>query len=118
MKELFSKKPKYYRLDKIDETGAHYRLIFGERSNGKTYAVKERILERYAKDRMQGALIRRWYDDFKGNRGQTMFDDMITTGVVERLFHGEYNTIIYKSRQWFLAYREKNEIKAVSETPF
>lgn len=118
MKELFTKKHKFYRLNKIDETGAHYRIIFGERSNGKTYAVKERILENYAKDRSQGALIRRWYDDFKGNRGQTMFEDMITSGVVERLFGEEYNTIIYRSRQWFLALREKNEIVAVSETPF
>ena len=38
---LFSKKEKsnYYSLDKILSKNAQYNLIFGERSNGKTYAV-------------------------------------------------------------------------------
>lgn len=119
MKDIFShKKSKFYRLNRIDETHAQYRIIFGERSNGKTYAVKERILENYAKSGKQGALVRRWYDDFKGRRGQTMFEDMISTGVVSRFFGDKFNAIIYKSSQWFLAKREKNVIKEVSETPF
>ena len=29
-------KYKYYTLDKIDSRNAHYNIIFGERSNGKT----------------------------------------------------------------------------------
>lgn len=34
----------YYRLDKINKFDTAYKMIVGERSNGKTYAVKERII--------------------------------------------------------------------------
>lgn len=38
---LKTKKPKYYRLKNILQKNATYNVMFGERSNGKTYAVQE-----------------------------------------------------------------------------
>ena len=35
---------KYYSLKKIMSENADYNIIIGERSNGKTYAVLEKIL--------------------------------------------------------------------------
>ena len=41
------KKPKYYRLKNILSKNATYNVMFGERSNGKTYAVQEYCLKKY-----------------------------------------------------------------------
>ena len=38
-------KQKYYRLDKIKKVDAQYKMLLGERSNGKSYAVKEDALQ-------------------------------------------------------------------------
>jgi len=35
----------YYDRTEIDKTGAAYRLIIGQRSNGKTYSVLKTIIE-------------------------------------------------------------------------
>ena len=40
-----SKEDEYYSLDRIKEFHAQYNLIFGKRSNGKTYAVLYEILK-------------------------------------------------------------------------
>ena len=33
---------KYYSLKRLDDTGATYRMAFGKRSDGKTYAGLEK----------------------------------------------------------------------------
>ena len=41
-----------YNLDKIDSIGARFNLIYGERSNGKSYQVKhKKAVEKYLKTR-------------------------------------------------------------------
>ena len=52
-----SNKSKFYSTKQIDDTKAEYRLILGERSNGKSYALKVKALENYAshdRDEVQG----------------------------------------------------------------
>ena len=110
---------KYYTTKKIDETNAHYRLIFGERSNGKTYACLSNIIENYAKTGKQGALIRRYEEDFKGVRGQTMLANHVKNGLVEKVTKGRWNNIIYRSRQWFFAkFDEELNKNVLDTTPF
>ena len=41
---------KFYDLKAILSKGAQYNMIFGERSNGKTYAVLKYALEKYVND--------------------------------------------------------------------
>ena len=57
---------KYYNTDKIDKHNATYNVIFGERSNGKTYALLLRSLKQYVKDGSQMAYVRRWKEDITG----------------------------------------------------
>ena len=45
------KKFKYYSLKNIQQKDATYNVIFGERSNGKTYAVLKQALENYKKNK-------------------------------------------------------------------
>ena len=102
MKEK-KEKIKYYSTENIDKTHAHYRMIYGERSNGKTYAVLSLIVENYIKNHKQGALIRRHQEDFKGKRGQQMFANHVANGLVKKLTKGKWDDITYRSSQWFLS---------------
>lgn len=84
---------KFYSLTPILQKEAQYNIIFGERSNGKTYAILKYILENYCKHGHQGALVRRWKEDFRGKRGQQMFDAIISDKLVSQLTNKKYETI-------------------------
>ena len=94
---------KYYSLKKIIAENADYNIIIGERSNGKTYAVLEKILNDYVKDGREGAYIRRWKDDIQGKRADTVFNALCENGTVNKLTNGEYETIIFARGAWHLA---------------
>lgn len=94
---------KYYSLKNILARKAQYNIIIGERSNGKTYAVEEYGLKKYVETGETMALIRRWKEDFRGKRGQHMFDALVSNDVVTKLTKGEFNTVQYYSGQWWLA---------------
>lgn len=112
-------KYEYYSLKRILEYGAKYNVIFGERSNGKTYAVQLYALEKYVKNGEQLALVRRYEEDFTGKRGVSMFNNIVTNGEVTRLTGGEYNNITYYASKWYLSYTDPETGKTTKdETPF
>ena len=108
---------KYYSLKKILQHNATYNVIFGERSNGKTFAVHEYGLKEFWEHGGQMAIIRRWQDDFIGKRGSTMFDGIVNAGVVERVTNGEWTGIYYFSSRWYLCRYEDGK-RITMETPF
>lgn len=110
-------KQKFYSLKNILSRNAKYNIIFGERSNGKTYSVKEYALEKYVKNGEQLAIVRRWNDDFTGKRGTQMFDDICENGVVSRLTGGEWTGIYYYGSRWYLCRFEDGK-RVVSEDVF
>lgn len=71
------KKSKFYSLDGILEKDADYNIIFGERSNGKTYAALEYAIRRYISIGEQSAYIRRWREDLRGKRAESLFANQI-----------------------------------------
>ena len=58
-------KQKFYNLSNLLKTESQYKMLLGERSNGKSYAVKEYILNEAYKNNNQFAYIRRWREDIK-----------------------------------------------------
>lgn len=50
---------KWYSLDRIKKMDTKYRVIFGERSNGKTYAVKKEVITKYATEKRKFIYVRR-----------------------------------------------------------
>lgn len=96
-------KIKYYSLTNILSKDCQYNIIFGERSNGKTYAALKYILENFIKNGSQGALIRRWKEDLRGKRGASMFDALVSDGTVSRLTNGEYSNVYSYAGKWYLA---------------
>lgn len=116
-------KDKYYRLDAILEKNATYNVIFGERSNGKSYAVLEYALHEFWEHRSQLAIVRRWTDDFIGKRGQMMFASLECNGkgenMVSKITGGKYTSIYYFASKWYLCrYDDETEKRDVFETPF
>ncbi len=108
---------KFYSLKNILSKNAQYNMIFGERSNGKTYAVLKYALENYAKDHKQLAIVRRWTDDFTGKRGQTMFDALVSNGEVTKITGGNWTNIYYYGSKWYFCRYEK-EKRVTDEKPF
>ena len=115
-------KNKYYRLDAILSKNAVYNVIFGERSNGKSYAVLEYALKKFLTDRSQLAIVRRWSDDFIGKRGQMMFASLVQNGdgknVVSAITGGEWTDIYYFSSKWYLCRFDEDGKRETMETPF
>ena len=111
-------KNKYYSLNKILAKNAKYNVIFGERSNGKTYSVLKHGLENYCENGKQLAIIRRWQDDFVGKRGQTMFDNLVKNGEVSKLTKGKWTDIYYFSSRWYLCkFDPETGKRIIDETP-
>lgn len=107
---LLKHKDPYYHIDDLIKKYPHcqYYMVFGEKSNGKTYSILERILKNFCKTGKQGAVLRRWDTDFKGQTGRSMFNSFVKDGVVSKLTHGEYNDITYYANTWTLARRDED----------
>lgn len=67
---------KYYSYDEIDRTGCNYRIVIGERSDGKTYGFKLKALENYFTNKKQFAYVRRSVEEIKLKRTSQYFADM------------------------------------------
>ena len=53
-----------YNLDNIDKENAIINIIYGERSNGKSYQVKhKKAIEKYLKTGKRFILMRRWKEE-------------------------------------------------------
>lgn len=95
---------KYYSLEPIHEREAHYNVIFGERSNGKTSAVLEQILRNYIETGEKGVYLRRYDDHIKGAKGERIFASfgLEERQLVKELTKGKYDDIYYRNRKWYL----------------
>lgn len=113
-------KPKFWDIRNILSKHAKYNVIFGERSNGKTYGVLQYGLEQYFEHGSRLGIIRRWEEDFRGKQANTMFDALIENGVVNKLSKGKWNSIIYQSHRWYLCKRDLTNPKnvVIDEEPF
>ncbi len=101
---------KYYSLNKINSKNATYNIIFGERSNGKTYATLNQALENYFKDGSQFAYIRRWSVDTAPKRMNNLFNSLIANGTLKELSNGKFNSIYYRTGTFYLCnYNEQGK---------
>lgn len=102
-------KQRYYRLKKILECNADYMVLLGERSNGKSYAVKEECVTRAynAPDTSRFVLLRRWQLEIKGGLIEQYFADC----PIKSITNGEYETVSYWQGKLFLAnYTEEGKV--------
>lgn len=112
-------KIRYYDLTEILTKEADYNIIFGERSNGKTYAVLDYAIRRYLDRGEQTAYVRRWREDLRGKRAESLFFNHTANGLIEKLTKGKFNETFYIGGKWFLSYYDSETKKRVPDTiPF
>jgi len=92
----------YYTTTKIDKKKATYNVIFGERSNGKTYALLLKGLKEYVKNGSQMGYVRRWKEDITGRRASNLFAGLNTNKEVEKLTNGAFTGVHYWAGKFYL----------------
>ncbi len=107
---------KRYSLKSILSKGAKYNVMFGERSNGKTYAVLYYAFEQWLDSGKQLAIVRRWDEDFSGaNSAKTVYESLVCNGdgvnVIEKLSDGVYSGVEYYGGKYFLTQRDPDRPK-------
>lgn len=95
----------HYSLQPIKKIGATYNLIYGEKSNGKSYAVKEDCLKRFLENGEQMVLLRRYDVELKRQKLERYWSDM----PIDILSGGEYNEIYSYSGDLYMAKNENGK---------
>lgn len=99
---------KFYTPTAINKKAAVYNVIFGERSNGKTYALLLFALKEYFKNKSQAAYVRRWKEDITGARGKQLYAGLVENGEVEKLSGGLFKGIHYWAGKFYLCNYDEN----------
>ena len=73
---------KYYDIKRLlkNYPNAHYCVVFGERSNGKTNYALSHALERYFKNGEQFADVRRFREDIRKKNLSSLFQEVAVDG--------------------------------------
>lgn len=88
----------WYSLDKILKYEAQYYIIFGERSNGKSYAVDKYVIDKYFEDGSQFGLVKRFEEDIKMKYMRELISQELQDYILEK-----YNKKIrFYCGQWLL----------------
>lgn len=106
--KLTDKLEQFYKIKNILSKDALYNIIYGRRSNGKSYAVKEFIMEEaIVKDRLFMLMFRRESDRSTNAEIEKYFSDM--GQVIGKLTKGEYDRIKVRSKDIYLYKIEEDE---------
>ena len=94
----------HYNIDRIDKLDANFNLIYGEKSNGKSYQVKhKKAVEHYLETGKRFILLRRWREDISNLWIEQYFADVD----VAKLTNNKYNCISqYRKVLYFSIYDE------------
>ena len=100
-----TKVQRYYDISKILEHNANINIIYGEKSNGKSYQVKHELaIKHYLKTGKRFILMRRWNADVTNLWIEQYFKDVN----VKELTDGKYEFItVYRKVLYFGNYNEK-----------
>ena len=118
---LFRKKIKtdngYYSLDDIMTLvpDAQYYMIYGKRSNGKTFAALKYALTRAWEYNEEFVYLRREQEEIKGANGAKIMNALIAEGVVNQITDGEWTTIDYFRRSFYFAKYDEDLEKIVRD---
>ena len=115
---MTKEKVKYWSIYPILSKDAQYNVIFGERSNGKTYGCLEYGVTEYFKDGSEFAYIRRWDEDLVGKKGESLFNGLIKNNVIRKLSKGKWNYVVYKSRAYYMAFIDDEGTVVSDVKPF
>lgn len=93
---------KFYDIKKLIAKKCSYNIVFGERSNGKTYSALMYGIEKYLQDGGQIAIVRRWKEDIIGKRASEIFSAIIANDEITKLTQGKFSGIYYWNGRYYL----------------
>lgn len=104
------KKEKYYSLKKLYDCDCDYNLLIGQRTNGKSFAIKKKLIE----DALHGKLfcyVRRWKKEIKGYMIERYFSDFVYDRDkdgneyerIKDMTNGEYTCVMAQLGEIYLA---------------
>lgn len=96
------KKTKYYSSTEIDNTGAVYRMIIGQRSNGKTYDFIKKVVDHWLDTNEPSAYVRRYAEDIQPANLAMLMNPFLS--YIEKATKGEYNHVTYRARTFVIDY--------------
>lgn len=110
----------YYDRTEIDATNATYRMIIGQRSNGKTFSVLKTILDDYLDAGKRSCYIRRYQEEITPKNIQLLFSQEKLLDIIKEKSNGKYNSTFYRANCFYLAYYDEDEgmITAKDNVPF
>jgi hypothetical protein len=115
-------KVKYYSSENIRKCNATYNIIFGERSNGKTFDIlggKDGIIWNYVKKGEKGAILRRFHEDIVGKKGDMFFRPIVQEGIVYQYSEGQWTDVYHRGGQFWLCRYDEGLDTIVKDTePF
>ena len=122
-KKIEKDTPKFYKIDNLIESDptAKYFMLYGERSNGKTFQVLNIILfgfhdnlrnihiNGYFDDGSRGGILRRYREDFNGGNAlnywmNNFIENKYEGNILAKRTKNKWNTIKYIQRKFYLAY--------------
>lgn len=94
--------PEFYNIRRLlkENPDCYYYLVYGERSNGKTYSALDYALDNYFHKGEQFAYIRRFGEDVRKKNLGTLFSAHIKNGVIEKYSDGVYDGMDYTSNRF------------------
>lgn len=101
----------YYSLKRILKTHATYNIIFGKRSNGKTFSVVERALE----NKWKLAYIRRFDEEITR---KNLHNLVCSDHDIAKHTHGEWNNYCFQSNCFYFTYVENGKVIRKATEPF
>lgn len=95
----------HYNCDNIDKENASINLIYGEKSNGKSYQFKhKKAILKFLETGRRFILMRRWADDLKASWIEKYFSDVD----IQKYTNGEYNCVTLYRNEIFLSNLTEN----------
>ena len=95
----------HYNIDNIDKENANYNLIYGEKSNGKSYQVKhKKALMPYMNNKRRFILQRRFKEDLT----KTWVSQYFADTDIERITNSVYNSVTKYSNEIYFSKIDEN----------
>lgn len=91
-------KQKFYSIERIEKLNAQYNILLGERSNGKSYSVKEFCLRDAYKNGNEFIYLRRWQLETKPSGVEYYFKDAPISAITD----GKYDSVIVNRGKIYL----------------
>lgn len=101
---------KHYNIDKLVSYNADINILFGERSNGKSYQLKhKRAVIKYLETGKRFVLMRRFREEITTSNIEQYFGDVD----VEKLTSGKYNCITVYRKHIYLSNFNSETFKTI-----